>query len=36
MSPFSVCMSVYRKDNPVDLCTALNSVIIQSLPQRLY
>lgn len=32
MSPFSVCMSVYRKDNPVDLCTALNSVIIQSVP----
>ena len=32
MFPFSVCMSVYRNDNPEDLCTALNSVIIQSVP----
>ena len=32
MSPFSVCMSVYFKDKPVDLRTAVGSVCFQTVP----
>lgn len=32
MFPFSVCMSVYQKDNPLDFRVALDSVVKQTLP----
>lgn len=32
MNPFSVCMSVYRNDNPIHFLTAIRSVINQTIP----